>query len=69
MSEDVIGAIGAIVTQIFALIVLLRKARKTEVKVDKVESLVNGQSSALQAKLNAQEKLIASLLGRLPPRA
>lgn len=54
MSEEMVGALTAVLTQIVAVVVLLLKGRKTAAKVEKVEALVQGQCQSLEALLAAQ---------------
>lgn len=68
MSEEILGAAVAVVTQVLALVILLLKGRKTAEKVAKVETLVNGHSTRLEGRLMAQEATITRLIAALPAK-
>lgn len=67
MSDEVLVAISAVATQVIALVVLVLRGRKTEKKVEEVHALVNGHSSALEARLLSQEGVISRLAARVRP--
>lgn len=67
ISDEVVVAAAAVATQLIALVVLLLKGRKTEKKVEQVHSLVNGRSEVMEARLVAQEQVIARLAARVRP--
>lgn len=54
MSEELLSAVSVIVVQVGAVIILVLKGRKTEVKLEAVDKAVQGQCLSLEALLAAQ---------------